>query len=210
MTAVPVLIATNILGSMVLGGLLERHRHQEKRERKLLNQASYDPLTGAMNRRAFDKEYENSVLSRTSSGIAVIIIDLDHFKKVNDTHGHTVGDRVLVGVSKILQRSIRDGDLSARFGGDEFILCLPDISVSDVTKIVDRIQESIAKFGKEGFDIDLSLTTSIGVYWNQKPQRLEAAFEIADKSLLQAKANGKNQSVWDDRTSFSPKVSNAI
>lgn len=209
-TAVPILVATNIIGAMILGGLLERYRRQENQERKLLNEASYDPLTGVMNRRAFEKEYKNSVLSQTSSGIAFIIVDLDHFKDVNDTHGHTVGDKVLVGVSKILQRSIRDSDLSARFGGDEFILCLLDISVSDVTKIVERIKVSIAQFGKEEFDIDLSLTVSIGVYWSEKRQRLDAAFEIADRSLLKAKAYGKNQSVWGDRTSLIPKLSNAI
>lgn len=207
MTAVPVLIVTNILGAMVLGGLLERHRHQANRERELFDQATFDPLTGAMNRRAFETEYENSVLSRASSGVAFIMVDLDHFKDVNDTRGHAVGDRVLVGVSKILQRSIRDSDLSARFGGDEFVLCLPDIDVSDVTRIVDRIRKSIATFGRDGFGLDL--TVSIGVSWSEKAQRLEAVFEIADKSLLQAKANGKNQSVWDDRTSFTSKVSNA-
>ncbi|MFO7770547.1 MAG: diguanylate cyclase, partial [Roseovarius gahaiensis] len=190
-TAVPILILTNVIGAMILGGLLERHHNQEQRERELLNHAFLDPLTGAMNRRAFEKEYETSILSQTSSCIAFIIIDLDDFKNVNDTYGHTVGDKVLVGVCKILQRSIRDGDLSARFGGDEFVLCLPDISVGDVAPILDRIRRSVSKFGKEEFDLDLNLTVSIGVSWRRKPQRLRAAFESADKSLYQAKANGK-------------------
>ncbi len=152
-------------------------------------------MTGAMNRRAFEKKYEASVLSQTSSGMALIIVDLDHFKNVNDTYGHSVGDRVIIGVSNILQRSIRDGDLSARFGGDEFVLFLPDIRAGDVTTIVDRIQGSVANLGREEFDLDLDLTVSIGVCWSQKPQRLESAFEIADQSLYQAKADGKNQSV---------------
>jgi diguanylate cyclase len=193
--AVPVLIATNIIGALVLGCLLERYHNQSRRESKLLDQASFDPLTGAMNRRAFNREYESSILPRTSAGIAFIIIDLDHFKDVNDRFGHAVGDKVLVGVSRIIRRSIREGDLSARFGGDEFILCLSDICVDDVTTIIDRIQESIAGFGREEFDPDLNLTVSIGVCWSQKPQKMEAAFEIADKSLYRAKADGKNQSV---------------
>ncbi|NHQ74585.1 diguanylate cyclase [Roseovarius gahaiensis] len=209
-TAVPILILTNVIGAMILGGLLERHHNQEERERELLNHAFLDPLTGAMNRRAFEKEYETSILSQTSSCIAFIIIDLDDFKNVNDTYGHTVGDKVLVGVCKILQRSIRDGDLSARFGGDEFVLCLPDISVGDVAPILDRIRRSVSKFGKEEFDLDLNLTVSIGVSWRRKPQRLRAAFESADKSLYQAKANGKNQSMSDDRTIVARDVVNDV
>lgn len=209
-TAVPILVMTNIVGAMILGGLLERHHHQKERERELLDQASFDPLTGAMNRRAFEKKYETSILSRTSSGIALIIVDLDRFKDVNDTYGHIVGDRVLVGVSQILQHSIRDGDLSARFGGDEFILCLPDIAVSDVKTIIDRIQDSIAKFGMNEFNFDLSLTVSIGVCWSQEPQRLEAALEIADRSLYHAKADGKNQSVSNSETSLATKALNAV
>lgn len=210
MTAVPVLVLTNVIGALVLGGLLERHHQQEIRERKLLDQASFDPLTGAMNRRAFEKQYETTVVPQTSSGVAFIIVDLDHFKDVNDSYGHTVGDRVLVGVSKILQRSIRDGDLSARFGGDEFILCLPDISVGHVAPIIDRIQKSIARFGKEEFDFDLNLTVSVGVCWSEKPQSLEAAFEIADQSLYQAKADGKNQAVSNNKISPTPKVLKVI
>lgn len=194
-TAVPILTLTNVIGALILGGLLERHQTQKERERELVNHALFDPLTGAMNRRAFEREYETSILSQTSSSIAFIIIDLDSFKDVNDTYGHAVGDKALVGVSKILRRSIRDGDLSARFGGDEFVLCLPDIGLGDVTKIVDRIRDSISRFGKEEFDLDLSLTVSIGVSWSRMPQRLKAAFEAADKLLYQAKADGKNQSV---------------
>jgi diguanylate cyclase (GGDEF)-like protein len=163
-----------------------------------------------MNRRAFEKKYETSILSQTFSCIAFIIIDLDDFKGVNDTYGHSVGDKALVGVSRILQRSIRDGDLCARFGGDEFVLCLPDTGVGDVTTIVDRIRDSISKFGKEEFDLDLGLTVSIGVSWSRKPQILKAAFEAADKSLYQAKADGKNRSVSDDRTSVTPNVLDAV
>lgn len=209
-TAVPILILTNILGAMILGGLLERHHNQEERERELHNHASFDPLTGAMNRRAFEREYETSILSQTSSCIAFIIVDLDDFKDVNDTYGHVVGDKALVGVSKILQRSIRNGDLAARFGGDEFVLCLPNIGVGDVTKTVDRIRDSVSKFGKEEFELDLGLSVSIGVSWSRRPQRLKAAFEAADKSLYQAKADGKNQSASDDRTPVTPNLLNAV
>jgi diguanylate cyclase len=196
MTAVPVLVMTNIIGAMVLGGLLEGHHRQKEREKRLLDQASFDSLTGVMNRRAFEKKYEASVLSKISSGMALIIVDLDHFKSVNDTYGHSVGDRVLNGVSNILQDSIRDGDLSARFGGDEFILFLPDIRASDVNPVIDRIQDSVSKLGREEFGFALNLTVSIGVCWSQQPQRLKSAFEVADQSLYQAKADGKNQSVF--------------
>lgn len=195
MTAVPVLILTNIIGAMVLGGLLEGHHRQKEREQRLLDQASFDPLTGALNRRAFEKKYEAAILSKASSGMALIIVDLDHFKKINDTYGHSVGDRVLNGVSNILQNSIHDGDLAARFGGDEFILFLPDIRAGDVNTVIARIQDSVSKLGREEFSFDLNLSVSIGVCWSQRPQKLESAFEDADQSLYQAKADGKNQSV---------------
>lgn len=209
-TAVPILIATNIIGALVLGSLLERQHDQKKREKKLLSQASLDPLTGAMNRRAFEKEYEASISSQKSSGVAFIIIDLDHFKEVNDTYGHTVGDKVLVGISGILQRSIRDADLSARFGGDEFVLCLSDISDSYVATIIERIQGSIARFGNEEFDFNLNLTVSVGVCWSERPLSLKSAFEVADKSLYQAKADGKNQSVSNEQIPLTSRVANTV
>jgi len=205
-TAVPVLIATNVIGALVLGSLLERHRRQNEREQRLVDLASFDPLTEVMNRRAFEKSYESSVLTMSSSGTAIIIVDLDNFKHINDAHGHTVGDMVLVGISRILQRNIRSRDLCARFGGDEFLMCFPNTSAGSTAKIVARIQDAIFRFGKDDLDLSLGLSISVGVCWSEHPLSLDAAFEIADQSLYQAKVGGKNQVVFNDKALLIPNT----
>lgn len=205
-TAVPVLTTTNIIGSLLLGSLLERHRRQTEREQKLLNLASSDPLTEVMNRRAFEKSYEASVLNKPSSGTAFIIVDLDNFKRINDTHGHAVGDLALVGLSKILQRSIRSRDLCARFGGDEFLMCFPNISAGNTAKIVARIQDAISRFGEEDLDLPLGLSVSVGVCWSEDPMPLESAFEMADQCLYQAKVGGKNKAVFNVKSHLTPAI----
>jgi len=199
--AVPLLILINIIGAMVLGGFIERQRQQKERELELLDQASFDPLTGLLNRRAFETEYNASILSKPSSGTAFIIVDLDHFKDVNDSFGHPVGDRVLTGVSRILRANTRVGDLSARFGGDEFVICLSDVSFRHTAKIVDRIQKNISNFGAEELGFDASLTASVGACWRETPLSMKAAFDCADRSLYQAKLDGKNQVVFSNMIS---------
>lgn len=203
-TAVPVLTVTNVIGSLLLGSLLERHRRQSEREQRLVNLASFDPLTEVMNRRAFEKSYESSVLTAPSAGTAVIIVDLDNFKLINDAHGHTTGDMVLVGVSRILKRSIRSRDLCARFGGDEFLMCFPNISAGSTEKIVGRIQDAISRFGKDELALPFGLSVSVGVCWSEYPLSLESAFEMADQCLYQAKVGGKNQTVLNIKSHPTP------
>lgn len=209
-TAVPVLTMINVVGAIVLGGFLELHRRQKDREIKLQDQASFDPLTGLMNRRSFEESYTSSIFPTASSGIAFIVVDLDHFKRINDTYGHTVGDRALVAISHSLRASIRDGDLSSRFGGDEFVICLPNISIQDTRRIIERTQETISAAGKAELSFDLDLTASFGVCWSETPLRIEAAFEIADQSLCEAKMAGRNRTVFTDTTAVSATPMEAI
>ncbi|MEX0827646.1 MAG: diguanylate cyclase, partial [Haliea sp.] len=192
-TAIPVLIVVNVIGAMVLGGFLERHRMRSERERTLFDQASFDPLTGLMNRRAFEMEYASSVLNKGSTGTAFIVFDLDDFKIINDTYGHCFGDEVLVAVSNILKASIRDADLSARFGGDEFVLCLRNISYNQSAEIIKRIQLAVSELGRNELEIVLKITASVGVCWREIPIQMNDAFDIADQSLYHAKADGKSQ-----------------
>jgi diguanylate cyclase len=192
-TAVPVLTIVNVIGAVILGGFLERHRLRNERERTLLDHASFDPLTGLMNRRAFEMEYASSILAKSSIGTAFIVFDLDDFKNINDTYGHSFGDKVLVGVSSILRANIRDVDLSARFGGDEFILCLRNIDYDQSTRIIKRIQKAISELGRRELEVDLEFTASVGLCWREDPIKMKDAFEIADQSLYHAKVDGKNQ-----------------
>jgi diguanylate cyclase len=194
-TAVPVLTIVNIIGAVVLGGFLERHRLRNERERTLLGHAFFDPLTGLMNRRAFEMEYTSSILAKSSTGTAFIVLDLDNFKNLNDAYGHSFGDKVLVGVASILRANIRDVDLSARFGGDEFILCLRNISYDKSTEIIKRIQKAISEFGRNGLEVDLEFSASAGLCWREHPIKMKDAFEIADQSLYHAKVDGQGQVV---------------
>lgn len=209
-TAVPVLTVINVVGAIVLGGFLELHRRQKEREIKLQDQASFDPLTGLMNRRSFEEKYASSILPMVSSGIAFIIVDLDHFKRINDTYGHTVGDKALIAISHSLRASIRDGDLSSRFGGDEFVVCLPNIGIHDTRRIIERTQETISAVGRSELNLDLDLTASFGVCWSERPLIIEAAFEIADQSLCEAKVAGRNRTAFTDTTAAAAAPTEAI
>lgn len=197
--AVPFLVVINIVGAMVLGGFLESERRRDQRERHLHDQASVDPLTGLMNRRAFEASYLSTVPSCGSAGTACILIDLDHFKRVNDTYGHAVGDRVLVAVAKMLRTSIRDTDLTARFGGEEFAVCLPATDRQQTARIVERLLTAISEVGDREFDFRFTVTGSVGVCWTEMPISMRTAFEVADSALYRAKANGRNQVVFGDR-----------
>ena len=209
-TATPVLTIINVVGAIVLGGFLEFHRRQKEQEAILRNQASFDPLTWLMNRRAFEASYATSILPNASSGTAFIIVDLDHFKLINDTYGHAAGDRALLSISRSLRTSIREGDLSARFGGDEFVVCLPNISIRDTKRIIGRIRNAMSELGRHELDSDLDLTASFGVSWSEEPLVLEAAFGIADQSLCEAKVAGKNRTVFSDNTTTAATRTEAV
>ncbi len=196
--AVPFLTTTNIIGAVVLGGFLERERRRAIRERRLQHQANIDPLTGLWNRRAFEDAYATSVLHERSAGTAFVLIDLDHFKRVNDTHGHVIGDKVLVAVAAKLCACLRDADLTARFGGEEFAVCLPNTDREQTIKVVKRLRQAVTEACPAEVEAGLAITASIGVCWRENAIRLETAFTIADQALYQAKASGRNQAVFCD------------
>ncbi|MBB4121892.1 diguanylate cyclase [Martelella radicis] len=195
-SAIPFLTITNVIGTLVLGGFLERERRRRLREDHLKDQASVDPLTGLKNRRAFETAYEATAsLQSASLGMAFILIDLDHFKKVNDTYGHAAGDRVLVGVAGKLVSRLRDFDLTARFGGEEFAVCLPDTGREDAMMIAERLRRAVIEVGKSAAVPEL--TASIGICWTPSPVAMRKAFDSADRALYRAKLNGRNQVIVD-------------
>ena len=164
----------------------------------LKKQASTDPLTQLYNRRYFIAEGRYLVEKAKAKGtlMSVLTLDIDHFKSVNDNHGHAVGDLVLIGVADVFQRCSREQDLVARFGGEEFVILLPNTGYTVALECAERIQQGIEK---HDFQVDaaltLRITVSIGVtnvdIANLEP--LEAAVERADKALYQAKALGRNR-----------------
>lgn len=162
--------------------------------------ASTDLLTGLQNRRAFqDRVSRDFALARSRRGdLSVIMIDVDHFKGINDQGGHALGDKVLVGFADVLRRIVRQGDFVARYGGDEFVMSLPDTPRAVAVVVADRILRAIG--GLEIADARGSsvprVTASLGV-GSLRPTDGDAEDLLmrADQALYRAKTQGRNQQV---------------
>lgn len=159
------------------------------------NSGFKDPLTQLPNRRAFKRELETAIKrsERASSTIALAYIDLDHFKPINDSYGHHVGDAVLMLVSQRLNAAVRVCDSVARIGGDEFVALIEEIkSDEDIIPILERIVNSIKEpFLVSGQQIDISCSVGIAVY--PRDGDMERLMISADAAMYKAKENGKNQ-----------------
>ncbi len=166
----------------------------------LLSLATYDPLTKLFNRRFIVSFAENEVKEaiRYKKDLSIIILDIDNFKSVNDTYGHPVGDEVIKKVASVLKTTIRETDKAGRYGGEEFIVILPNTPSKEALGVAERIRKSIEKevvpVNHNGNHIDLKITVSVGVaslgtHGNTFYDLLQAA----DLALYEAKRNGKNQ-----------------
>ena len=159
--------------------------------------ATIDSLTGLRNRRAYDEiatgEWERS--KRMRRPLALMRIDIDHFKVVNDTHGHAVGDRALVGVANALKQHVRQYDLVFRLGGEEFVVLLPECDSKSALTAANRYRDAIEKMEIPIEDGVLKITASFGVAISRPSQSnsLDALLEEADKLLYRAKNEGRNR-----------------
>jgi two-component system, cell cycle response regulator len=161
--------------------------------------AQTDPLTQLLNRRALTEritaEMERAL--RYDSTLALLMIDLDHFKKVNDTYGHLVGDDVLRDVAQLLGDTIRTSDILARYGGEEFLALLPETDDAGAEAFAERLREAVERhqFAREALAEPLRLTASIGVavYPAARIESVEDLFARADAALYRAKADGRNR-----------------
>jgi len=164
--------------------------------------ATHDFLTDLWNRFAWKKllaaEFERA--SRNASGIAVLMIDLDHFKKVNDSYGHSAGDEVLHRVGECLHSLIRAYDHAGRYGGEEFIVVAPHHSANDVHEYAERIRSGIARCAVSSGEAEISVTVSIGCVFTDKLTNLcpEKMVQLADHALYDAKKQGRNCVCLDD------------
>ncbi|MES2264462.1 MAG: GGDEF domain-containing protein [Pseudomonadota bacterium] len=165
-----------------------------RRLQTILEQRStHDPLTGVLNRRGFGVFYERQRIQMRRSGrpLTLMSIDLDHFKAVNDRYGHVVGDRVLVNVARIVSQALRESDDVARFGGEEFVVLLPDAEVPRALLVAERIQAAL----RSGQDGALPpCTVSIGVASHVSEQEsFDSLLARTDAALYRAKANGRDR-----------------
>ncbi|MEW6067751.1 MAG: diguanylate cyclase [Nitrospirota bacterium] len=163
---------------------------------KLQHLYSIDDLTGLLNRRALIEEMEKEVhrAERYNSKLAMIICDIDYFKGINDTYGHDIGDEVLKGVSHLIKESMRNIDIIGRYGGDEFILILPQTSLDGAKEIAERVRLSVEKFEMPVEEDIVKTTLSIGVAeFNPAREDIEGLIKRADNALYMAKDKGRNR-----------------
>jgi len=187
-TATPATIDANLLTMIVFAltvaslahAIGSAWRNAEHRARVL---AEIDALTGIANRRVFLERLE-AMGPRPASGFALLMIDLDDFKSLNDEHGHLYGDRVLQNVAHILQENVRDDDHVARYGGEEFVVMMPGASLQDALAVAERLRCDVMT--------RTPATVSVGCAAWQPGESAETTLRRADDLLLAAKRNGKN------------------
>ena len=174
-------------------------REMRMAQEKLAEMSVRDELTGMFNRRYFREALEREVsgAQRYGHGLALCMIDLDHFKRVNDTHGHLCGDQVLRKFGKLLNDSIRKYDVGCRYGGEEFAVILPDTSLDKASALCERFRERVKEHEFTYEKLTLHITTSVGVAARPTGGIITGRqlLDLADKALYQAKSQGRNQVV---------------
>ncbi len=157
--------------------------------------ALLDPLTGVNNRRGFDAEAGEMLAraARSGSATALLLLDLDHFKAVNDKWGHMAGDAALRAVAEAVVAELGEEDLLGRLGGEEFAVALPDRRIDQARRVAERIRKRIAALVIRACEVDIRLTVSIGVAGMRHTASLEALLREADAALYRAKSSGRNR-----------------
>ncbi len=174
-------------------------RHSEALEKKL----NQDPLTGAYNRRAYDKKIVDEMerFLRYDTTFSLLMIDADRFKNLNDRYGHAIGDKCLKEIIKRTLPLLRKNDMLARYGGEEFVVIMPQTDLDGAREAAEKIRKTIEKIGFIYKEEKVKVTVSIGVSQARKgDQTHDAVFERADIALYQAKEKGRNQVVVHDTT----------
>jgi diguanylate cyclase (GGDEF)-like protein len=164
-------------------------------------QATRDALTGALNRRTVVEGLKRELMraQRDGGAVGVILMDLDHFKRINDTYGHPVGDLVLHEAVQRIQRELRPHDMLGRYGGEEFLLVLPGCTAVDAATIAERLRRRLADEPMNLSVGQLSITSSFGVASSAEVRHdAESLMRLADASLYRAKHEGRNRVVLDE------------
>ena len=179
--------------TLILQGCATALSKQLKME-NLKNAAVIDPLTGCYNRREFETQLCRHMASaiRHQNNLSVFMFDLDHFKQINDTHGHQAGDLVLQKIAFLVKDNMRQGDILARYGGEEFIAILPETGRHKAMELADRLRTKIAAAAILYKDTPLRVTASFGVSGLTPGMNMERLIEDADTMLYKAKHNGRN------------------
>ena len=184
-------------------GIIRDISERKRLEQELQRQASTDGLTGVLNRRAFTAESERviSVAVRYGRPLSLMVIDADHFKKVNDVYGHPTGDAVLRALAQVLGRTLRTSDLLGRLGGEEFGIVLPETDAGGARELGERLLQAVRERRIEHDGQALSITVSIGAtVIAAGDDSFESAFLRADRALYEAKHSGRDRIVISEST----------
>ncbi|HET8850598.1 MAG TPA: GGDEF domain-containing protein [Marinobacter sp.] len=175
------------------------HRNKNQRER-LEHLATIDPLTGVKNRRSMDQELDVAAANAERSGLpyALVLLDIDHFKKINDEFGHGVGDDVITSMVTLIQHNTRKSDQLFRYGGEEFVLLLPGVDGVSLKAVMNNLQQVLRKYLKhpEG-----PVTASFGVALLRHGESVDSWLSRADDALYEAKETGRDKIVFADMAS---------
>jgi diguanylate cyclase (GGDEF)-like protein len=186
----------------LLGILVSRLRNDNKaiinsavREKLFEQQAYVDALTGVYNRHwmhnAFPRTIQRCMRNKTPFG--VMVLDIDHFKKINDAHGHLAGDAALKSIARCVQDNLRPQDLLVRYGGEEFAVLLAETNQTDAMMVAERLRSSVEGLAICARDVVIRATLSIGITMTQDQGDLEHLIHEADQALYLAKQNGRNR-----------------
>lgn len=180
---------------------------REQTEARLLKMAHLDPLTGLANRARLRDVFAHEKIrsQRAGTALSVVMFDLDHFKRVNDSYGHDVGDQALKHFSRLLKQSLRKTDLAARLGGEEFCMLLIDTSPRQALITAEKVRVLLEKTALVSGNIQLTLTLSGGVAgYGEDGDNLEELIRAADRRLYKAKKNGRNQVCLSEESIIPP------
>ena len=173
----------------------ESHQREMKMSEKLAEQARRDALTGAYNRRYLTEQldYQISTYFRTEQPFSIVSIDIDHFKHINDQHGHDIGDVVLKGISHVMSQTLREIDIYGRWGGEEFLCILPNTDTEEALVCAERLRNNVKQTQFNEAPSDLHVTASFGVTSAHHGDRVMDMLKRADLALYQAKTEGRDQ-----------------
>lgn len=181
-----------LLLSLLLGYIYARYHYRQQAELRTHYESSMnDSLTGLLNRRGVNAAVATELARSGGDCHAALLVDIDHFKGINDTHGHAAGDTVLVSLARALRASIGEHDLPARLGGDEFLVVVPDCDIDRARTIAEKLLEAV-RDRRNADDLPYSISVGIGVAYAGEGE-FDLLYKRADIALYQAKAAGKNQ-----------------
>jgi diguanylate cyclase (GGDEF)-like protein len=173
--------------------------HKERADARAQRLATTDPLTGASNRRTFQEvaEREMSRARRAGQPLSIIMLDIDHFRAVNEKHGQRTGDRVLQRLAEVLRAALRKEDMLVRYGGEEFLVLLPDVPGPGAVIVAGRLRKAVLATEVEVGELRLSLTVSAGVAarLDEGPESVDTLVARAEEALALAKRRGRNRVV---------------